>query len=550
MAKNKKRPDDSGFVFRRVDNIGAADAHDDVELLLECFVDTGELDALKDMSLPKRMVVGRTGSGKTALLEKLASDNRNHTITIQAEELALDYVANSGVLRALQDVGVKLDPFFRLLWRHVIAVAVLRKRFGLQSGEERSKWSRLFDRFRNTSHQKALEYIETWGGDQFWEETETRVKEITSKFEKEIEKDWTGAVNIRAFGGKVGKHSAERLSEEQRSEIVSHGQKVVNEVHLKELGKVIEWIRDVLEEAHDYYYVIIDRLDENWVSDDIRYQLIRALIETAKDFQKAPNCKVIVAARDDLLARVYQRTADPGFQEEKYKSTYLTLRWTKAQLTELVEKRLNSLLRRRYTKRPLSIADVFPSKIEGQTPMEFILERTLLRPRDAISFVNLSIENADGSNKISVSALKRAEQAYSEGRISALRDEWAGDYPDLKVTWPLLRGVTRVTSLELLPLERFEAVGLEHAARPKVDSPIFASATDMVEGRATVVDFRNEIVTAWHRIGIVGLKMGTTEHVLWAYRGDRVVSPAELTDAVRIHVHRLAVLALGVIDSQ
>ena len=495
------------------------------------------------------MVVGRTGSGKTALLEKLSSDHAQHTITIQAEELALDYVANSGVLRALQDVGVKLDPFFRLLWRHVIAVAVLRRRFGLSSGEERSKWDRLLDRFRHTSHRKALEYIETWGGEQFWQETETRVKEITSKFEKEIESEWAGEVNIKAFGAKTGRHSTEKLTEEQRSEIVRHGQRVVNEVHLKELGKVIDWIRDVLDEAQDYYYVIIDRLDENWVSEDIRFQLIRALIETAKDFQKAQRCKVIVAAREDLLARVYQRTTDPGFQEEKYKSTYLTIKWTKPQLSELVERRINSLLRRRYTKKPLGIADVFPSRIDGQTAIEFILERTLLRPRDAIALVNLSIENSDGSSKISVSAIRRAENAYSVGRVAALRDEWAGDFPDVQVTWPLLRGIQRVIDVDSLPLERFEVVALEHAAQTRIPSPISRAAASLMEGRMSPSQFRDEVIAVWHHIGLVGLKMGAAEHVLWTYRGDRAVRPAELNGGVRMHVHRLAVPALGVIDS-
>jgi hypothetical protein len=550
MAKNKKQSRDSEFVFRRVDSIGAADAHDDLDLLLECFVDTGELETLRDLESSKRIVVGRTGSGKTALLEKLSSDHEEHTITIQAEELALDYVANSGVLRALQDVGVKLDPFFRLLWRHVIAVAALRRRFGLNSGEERSKWNRLLDRFRNTSHRKALEYIETWGGEKFWQETETRVKEITSKFEKEIESEWTGEVNIKAFGAKTGRHSTEKLTEEQRSEIVRHGQRVVNEVHLKELGKVIEWIRDVLDEGQDYYYVIIDRLDENWVSEDIRYHLIRALIETAKDFQKAQRCKVIIAAREDLLARVYQRTADPGFQEEKYKSTYLHLKWTKAQLSELIERRINSLLRRRYTKRSLSIADVFPSRIEGQTAIEFILERTLLRPRDAIAFVNLSIENSDGSSKVSVGAIKRAEHDYSVGRVAALRDEWAGDFPDVQATWPLLRGLPRVTDLDSLPLERFESMALDHAAQTRLQSPIASAAVSLVEGRLSSTQFRNEVISIWHHIGLVGLKLAPTEHVLWTYRGDRAVRPAELSGTVRMHVHRLAVLALGVVDTQ
>jgi hypothetical protein len=53
------------FRFKKLDTIGAADAEEDRLFLETCFVETGNLDALRDCSNPRRLVLGRTGSGKS-----------------------------------------------------------------------------------------------------------------------------------------------------------------------------------------------------------------------------------------------------------------------------------------------------------------------------------------------------------------------------------------------------------------------------------------------------------------------------------------------------
>ena len=61
------------FVFCKNDEIGSAGAEDDEQYLKDCFIDTGELPVLLDCDNAKRIVVGRTGAGKTALLTKIES---------------------------------------------------------------------------------------------------------------------------------------------------------------------------------------------------------------------------------------------------------------------------------------------------------------------------------------------------------------------------------------------------------------------------------------------------------------------------------------------
>ena len=117
------------YKFRHTDQIGTAGAEDDREYLLDCFVDTGTLDMLKDISDHRQILLGRTGAGKTALLIKLEEDLSDQVIRITPENLALTYVTHSTILNYLSEIGVNLDPFFKLLWRHVLTIELLTKLF-------------------------------------------------------------------------------------------------------------------------------------------------------------------------------------------------------------------------------------------------------------------------------------------------------------------------------------------------------------------------------------------------------------------------------------
>lgn len=58
-----------------------------------CFVDVGDIEALHDCNDPKRIVLGRTGSGKSALLLRL-KEVEARAIEVRPESLALAYISN------------------------------------------------------------------------------------------------------------------------------------------------------------------------------------------------------------------------------------------------------------------------------------------------------------------------------------------------------------------------------------------------------------------------------------------------------------------------
>jgi hypothetical protein len=146
------------FRFRKHSSVGAASAEDDSQFLSTCFVDTGDLTTLLDSSDPRRLVLGRTGSGKSALL--LQIQNRSNAATINPQTLAFNHVTNSTVLQFFLAAGVKLDLFFRLLWRHVFAVELLKEKYHVRTeAESRSLLERLFALVSRDKNASSAEFV-------------------------------------------------------------------------------------------------------------------------------------------------------------------------------------------------------------------------------------------------------------------------------------------------------------------------------------------------------------------------------------------------------
>src|SRR5262249_26824266 len=255
-------PVNDQFRFKRQDNIGVADAEDDKAFLANCFVDTGIVDALRNCSDPRRIVLGRTGSGKTSLLLRLA-ETPETVIQVRPQSLALAYLSNSTILNFLMQLNVNLDVFFKLLWRHVFTVEIIKAHFHIEDETSKNRFIEwVLNQFRDKKHKQALDYLEKWGKS-FWEDTDYRIKEVTTKLETDV-KTAIGAniapVNLSAEA--VGK-----LSEEQKQEITNRAQRVVNEVQIRQLSDVIDLLAEILADPLKRYYVVIDRLDENWIED-------------------------------------------------------------------------------------------------------------------------------------------------------------------------------------------------------------------------------------------------------------------------------------------
>ena len=175
------------IVMRRGISIGATSAQEDESFLAECFIDTGQAQQITDISSPKCVALGRTGSGKSALLMHL-EQTQEHYASIDPEDLSLGYISNSDILRYFDDLGINLDVFYQLLWRHVLIVELLKLKREFHDQETAKTWlARVYNSFdKNPKRRAALEYLTRFSAS-FWLDTEKRVREVVDKIETSLE---------------------------------------------------------------------------------------------------------------------------------------------------------------------------------------------------------------------------------------------------------------------------------------------------------------------------------------------------------------------------
>jgi hypothetical protein len=537
----------SDFVFCLHDTIGAEGAEEDRDFLSDCFIDDGDLAALRDTQSPYRIVVGRTGVGKTALLLKL-KELEEHVAWVEPDSLALQYIANSTILRRLEELGVDLDIFYRLLWRHILAVELIRLRYRLRSESDQQQLLRsLYDRlFRDRNKKAALQYLVKWG-ESFWEDIEYRVHEVTEKLERDVEASLAGSALLDAALSGGATHT-----EEDRREIVHRAQAVVNAVQIRRLQDVIDALADDLfDDPQQRFFVVIDRLDERWVHDSLRYRLIRALIETVRSLMTIRSAKIIISIRRDLLDRVFRETRDPGFQEEKYQPLILRVQWNKKRLLDLIDRRIGKLVSRRYTRSPVRFADAFVPTVGKVNTADYLIQRTLYRPRDVIQLVNSCIGHAIDRSEITATMIRAAESDYSRLRLRSLEDEWMADFPEILLVSSLLHGKPASFCIDRIDSDAIYAVMdklISNSSRHRGE--LTRLAEQVVEDVLSEREFLRRVVGILQVVGLVGVRRQSGSEISWSFVNGEILRDSDISEDARLEVNPTFFRALGIANRE
>ena len=474
--------DGNKIVLNKHDIIGVDDALDDKKYLLNCFVDLGDLDQIKDFESKKCLLLGRTGAGKTALVTKLQNDKKNKVIVIDPEAVAMAHISNSSIVSSLVASGIDLNTFFKMLWRHEICVEIFTRHLKITSETEYEnivEKIKYYFKTRNTKHFQALEYLEQWR-DTFWKTNDSYISKVIEEQKDKIEASVGADIPTMATKVKAGT----QLTQQQIIDFKQRSQEIVNSVQIREVTALLEMLDEFINYNQGKYYVVIDRLDEKWVGNDIRYQLIKSLIETLRDLNRLDNIKPIATLRYDLLGRVFDMSRDSGFQEEKYQPLYLDIRWTQSQLIDLL---VNFCIRRATEK-----------EAEG-----FITERVVID----------------------------AEKEYSKYRLRSLQYEWFVDYPGLINLVAILRQKPSSFLLRDITDDEIENLCLDYVAnppKPDIDSsdPVFRLVEGVVRGES-IYEFKKVVMRIFHRVGLLGIRDCPESDIRWS---DSVYSSVDVSD--------------------
>ncbi|OUI79477.1 hypothetical protein HK18_02675 [Commensalibacter intestini] len=527
--KNQSNP----AILRPGTTIGSIDAENDDNFLFECFVKKYDLDELLDQNSPYSIILGRTGSGKTAIVKYILSC-KEKSQEIDLADTFMNYIANSNIIKFLNDIGLDLSLLFQTLWKHILCVEYIKIKWNITQQQENNNFlTRILNKFSKEKGklERIQNYLDMWGGD-FWLETDEIVKNITQEYENKFEAEL--GVDIAKKVKISGKYD-NKLKEEKKVDIKNRVQKIISSDQLKCLQNLIDLLA---KESNDQrcIYLLIDKLDSNWVDIQIRFKLIKALIDVLNKFRSIEDFKILVAIREDVFEKTILETKDIDTQREKLESICFQLRWEEHELKEIVNKRIALLYKRKYSKDFISYDNIFIDKVGQKKSFDYLISKTFMRPRDIISFVNECLSISNGKTLISEKSIRIAETLYIKKRIQAIKEEWFSIYPELEEIIQLVQSFER-NRLEIKDfIDKFDDAIITLTSL-SYESYLINETKNYLNNISPLAPllFTKHIIVCLFRVGLINVK--NNNNYLHSNSNQGIISISEINENTSITLH-------------
>lgn len=484
----------NAYKFRNNDEIGKLEAETD-SYLDSCFYESNVFKGLinfdsteKNPDFTRRIIVGRTGSGKSALLKKILSKGsiKIHD-TIEAENTIFEHINNNVFISDLIAKGIDLRGFYKSLWLHVLLMKVIPAVY-------RSSYQSFFDEVKGLIGGKkrpykpeiANEYIEQFRENFF---NDKALVEISNKLESDL------SLKI----GRSGLNIGGKLSNADTTKVQSETSSYVSRELLFKQKELIKILKEEFADSQQVRIVIsIDDLDKSWLSTSvIRYDFINALLEAFRELLDIKSVKILISIRTDILMGIYKSSLR---QDEKDQSLIYSISWNKTEIREIIDARINYLVKNRYqSSKIVTMRDIFGFSVNGVCADDYILDRTMLRPRDAINFVNICLSECDGIVNLTEDIILVAEEKYYSSRKRALVTEWKSIYPFIE---------EYLDALSLLSQSEFDLATLPSVDKEKISQYIFDRLVNNHEDEQHMKIIMNfeELLKVWFTAGVIGIK--------------------------------------------
>lgn len=400
-------------------DFGAPAAERDIERGLEDYFI--ESEAYRRVSSgEKTIVLGNRGSGKSAIFQVLAKRARasgNHVIELAPEDYSYELLSQS---MASEGSGswAKLGAY-AVAWKYLIYVLVMKKvsRKGMRLGKGGAA-GKIY-RYVRDNHSSA---------------EMSKLSSLIS-YLKRLE-----GIKLGAYEAGIKTRELEKLYK------------------LEEIQHLLPSLKEVLDK--EKVHVLVDELDRGWDSSEDAQSFVAGLFQACVSINSLhPNLRVYVSLRQELYDNI------PALYEDaqKYRDLLETIDWTEEALLGLITKRMRHSLETLNT-----IADdeecwgtVFSSILgyRRNKSFNYMVDRTLYRPREIIQFCTQTVEAAQSGNvtpPIDYPTISEAENAYSGERAKDISAEYRFQYPNLLGVFEAFRGKTYTfdrEDLEYLCLE-------------------------------------------------------------------------------------------------
>ncbi|MFC2130669.1 P-loop ATPase, Sll1717 family, partial [Bacteroidota bacterium] len=329
-------------------------------------------------------------------------------------------------------------------------------------------------------------------------------------------------------------------------------QSIVNDVQIGILYKLITELQDnAFYDSQKKYFILIDDLDKNWMPHDSFYDLlVKTLLETVREINhKFDNVKIIIAMRNDIYFRIFHKIKKGEPQREKWVDNLIELKWNQDYLKDFLDKRLKKILHYSAEKKEPSVDNILPNtrtlqrKGKKEVAYEYIIERTLLRPRDLVDFFNVTIEQSNQVLNLTWRNIEKAELEYSKSRLASIYEEWNNIFFGLNYFFPLLQKLGPIFSIEDIKEEDILEVLTHDIINECKWLKKLAEYYDKKD--MNVNKIRDEIINTLYVVGLIGIKK-KNEKTKYSCEHKFELKPIKYHDIeyFTIHVHKMLWKAL------
>lgn len=399
---------DIGLTVDDVD-LGGFDAESDHNLAAH-FIKTPIVDRI--LSGRKYLVLGRKGSGKSALFKQLPDVVDPSVIVLN---LTPDAYAWSS-LQAYEEQGIRSDHAHETAWLLTIAVQIAERltRDGME-------WSN--DQFRSAALLRRFVESNFAGG--------SKLVDVADGLRRGVDQ-----FDVSAFGFGVG--ITRGASPPNRRPLTPQ----IISALLDEISVLLTTVRIVVQ---------FDRIDDDWQGNDGDRSLIIGLLRATKEindrFARAGlRSRVILYLRTDIYDSLNYDHMD------KFRQVEERISWNTSSLENLISARLPG---------DLTVEDILEQAPMrgGARNIDYLIRRTFFRPREVLQYLQLALDEASGQDFIWNDDIQAVEQQFSQWKVTDLKLEYAKAVPELPRLIDALQQVSSpLSDLDALQAHLYEKV--------------------------------------------------------------------------------------------
>lgn len=402
-------------------NWGEDDAKND-DLLEQYFVEFPEFD--KVLTGKKRYIIGRKGTGKSAILQKIRLQSFNDPTSFCTDISLRDFPLSD--FRALGDKRLQDKSKYVSAWKFLLLTELSNMIIQDSSIEESYEYD-LLKTFITDNFPEGISMTETI----------TKLKQNENKI----------SMVISLLSGEHCQTS---------------GKETTAQIHYNKAVKQLEEIISKINSSSTYVF-LIDELDEGYKSKNSDLNLvILSLLRATEEFSNTIkrmgiNVLPILALRSDIFDCLEDNDVN------KIDDYVLRLNWTTNEnhpwsLKQIVEKRIEATVKEKYPN--IEVPSYWNLVADDSTApkglFQYMCILTFSRPRDIIKLLKYCSSRAV-KGKLTLSDVQRVEEEYSNWFYREFRDEAQSFLSCWKGALNCISEIAKGKAESKLLLSRFEA---------------------------------------------------------------------------------------------